>query len=71
MVSCVNHHISILRLRVHEKYLDYITNGGNPRGESWFELPMERSRWYDLFKPEDRKEAMHGIWGVIGYLMRA
>ncbi|MCJ1248785.1 hypothetical protein MMC30_006004 [Trapelia coarctata] len=70
MISCVNHHISILRLRVHEKYLDYILNGGDPSGQPWFELPMERSRWFDLFNPKDRREAMNGIWGVMSYMMR-
>jgi len=71
MVSCVNHHISVLRLRVHEKYLDYILKGGNSIGEPWFELPMERSRWFDLFNPTDRTEAFIAIWGVMSYMMRA
>jgi len=33
-------------------------------------LVMWRSRWFDLFKSEDRVQAMGLVWGVMGYLMR-
>lgn len=31
---------------------------------------MKRSKWYDLFKPEDRVEAMRGVWGAMRWMMR-
>lgn len=34
-------------------------------------LKVRRSRWYNLLDKEDRVEAMRGVWGVIGWLMRA
>ncbi|MCJ1477866.1 hypothetical protein MMC13_006539 [Lambiella insularis] len=71
LVSSVNHHISLVRLRVHPQYLDYLANGGDPTGQPWFTLPMDRSRWFDLLVPEDRKAALRGVWGVVGWLMRA
>lgn len=78
LISALNHHLSILRVRVPTKYIDFLTNGtlsGN-KGETiaaqypWFELRVQRSRWYDLLKPEDRAQAMRGVWGVIGWMMR-
>ena len=36
----------------------------------WYILELDRSPWYDLFRPEDRLQAMRAIWGVMGFLMR-
>lgn len=77
MLSCINHHVSIVRLRVTAQYLDFIARGGGGSGDSitnpdpaWHALPMVRSRWFDLFDPADRIQAMRGVWGVMGSLMR-
>lgn len=74
MVSSLNHHISVLRLRVHPAYLDYLTEGVLP-GEppidpDWCSPKLQRTRWFDLFNINDRCEAMRGIWGVMSYSMR-
>ncbi|ORY13258.1 hypothetical protein BCR34DRAFT_562306 [Clohesyomyces aquaticus] len=75
MVSSLNHHISVLKLRVHPLYLQYLTEGVLPEHEpsdsQWKSPVLQRTRWYDLFSMEERTEAMRGIWGVIAYLMRA
>ena len=75
MVSSLNHHISLLRLRVHPAYLQYLTEGGLseklPPDADWCSPKLQRTRWFDLFDVEDRVEAMRGIWGVLSYLMRA
>ncbi|KAF2115296.1 hypothetical protein BDV96DRAFT_612646 [Lophiotrema nucula] len=75
MVSSLNHHISILKLRVHRSYIRYLTEGTlpdeTPSDARWFSPVLTRTRWYDLFSIDDRTEAMRGMWGVIGYLMRS
>ncbi|CAF9924193.1 MAG: hypothetical protein HETSPECPRED_005521 [Heterodermia speciosa] len=78
IVSSINHHVSILHFHVAKQYNDFITNlGTTSPGSSdgsaqqpWSVLSVQRSRWYDLLKAEDRTEAMRGIWGVMGWLMR-
>ncbi|KAL5116996.1 hypothetical protein ACEQ8H_005082 [Pleosporales sp. CAS-2024a] len=74
MVSSLNHHISVLRLRVHPLYLDFLTNGvlpaQAPPESDWCSPKLQRTRWFDLFNLDDRTEAMRGIWGVMSYLMR-
>jgi hypothetical protein len=75
MVSSLNHHISVLKLRIHPAYLDYITEGKLPAepppDADWCSPKLQRTRWFDLFDVDDRTEAMRGVWGVISYLMRA
>ena len=78
MVSSVCHHIAVLRLRVHPKYLVWLADGASQALEQgsdnrplpWQVLRLQRTRWYDLFRAEDRMEAMEGLWGIIGWLMR-
>lgn len=74
MVSSLNHHISVLRLRIHPAYLCYLTEGVLPQeapsDPEWSSPKLHRTRWYDLFDKKDRVEAMRGIWGVMSYLMR-
>lgn len=75
MVSSLNHHISVLKLRVHPLYLQYLTEGTLPSGPpidvDWCSPKLHRTRWFDLFDVNDRNEAMRGIWGIMNYLMRA
>ena len=74
MVSSLNHHISVLKLRIHTVYLEYVTEGKLPdewpSDADWCSPKLQRTRWFDLFNINDRTEAMRGIWGVVSYLMR-
>jgi hypothetical protein len=74
LVSCVNHHISILKLTVHTAYIEYLETGKLPDedwvGEDWSSPVLERTQWYDLIKPSDRAEAFRALWGVTGYISR-
>jgi hypothetical protein len=78
LVSSLNHHISILKMTVHSAYLEYLNTGMLPsissededEDESWCTPQILRSPWYDMFKVEDRLEALRGLWGVMGYLAR-
>jgi hypothetical protein len=68
MVSSLNHHICIVRVRVPEKLLDVFE--GSDDGEGCERVVMWRSKWYDLYLKEERIEAMGLVWGMIAWLMR-
>jgi hypothetical protein len=74
MISSLNHHVSVLRLRVHPLYLQHLTDGTLPKEapleQDWFSPKLQRTRWFDLFNVDDRTEAMRGIWGIMSYTMR-
>ncbi|KAI9772119.1 MAG: hypothetical protein M1840_001408 [Geoglossum simile] len=131
LISSINHHVSILHLRVSYSYLRFLESGALPRypispslkshtisdganspdamdtsqpatnpatpissfdptdngkGRSnhggtkeprcaglphdWYILKVRRSKWFDLLDKEGRIEALRGVWGVFGYLMR-
>lgn len=67
LVSSLNHHVSIVRVRVPDKLLS--TLDGNEQ-EDWGRMNMWRSKWYDLFIAKERVDAMQVVWGMIAYLMR-
>lgn len=75
MVSSINHHICVLKLRVHRLYLQFLADNELPMTDhvesAWWSPSLQRTRWFNLFDKEDRKEAMRGLWGVMGYLMRS
>jgi hypothetical protein len=73
LVSSLNHHVSILKLRVHKAYLDHLETGSlpsSPDTPDWSSPILQRSRWYDLLVPEERVELLRGLWAVAGYLTR-
>lgn len=74
MVSSLNHHISILKMRIHPSYLQYLTEGTlptqHPSDPLWASPKLQRTRWFDFFSVDDRAEAMRGLWGIMAYLMR-
>lgn len=73
VISSLFHHVSILRVRVPAKLLDVFAgapeehDGGQ---SSWGKLEVWRSKWFDLFLPEDRLEALRLLWGVNAWAMR-
>jgi hypothetical protein len=80
LVSSMNHHVSILRMRVSDRYLAWL-QGGRGQDESILEeslqaqgkaglLQLWRTKWYDLFDPEERVEAVKGVFHVLGWLMK-
>ncbi|KAJ5628531.1 hypothetical protein N7490_010759 [Penicillium lividum] len=77
MVSAINHHIAILHLRVHRRYLDILTYGesnfpeeSNIPDQPWHVLTLQRTRWYNLFDANDRIEALKGVWSLFHYQQR-
>ncbi|KAI9836868.1 MAG: hypothetical protein M1819_001033 [Sarea resinae] len=123
LISSLNTHIAILKMRIHPVLLNHITYGartpsppptpppsspsstssntGLPTpstgpamfgvnatsataipdpeqilrllkqgGKEKYILPLQRTRWFNLFDIEDRVEALRGVWGILAYLMR-
>ncbi|KAJ6024852.1 hypothetical protein N7540_005649 [Penicillium herquei] len=77
MISAINHHIAILHLRVHRRYIEVLTNGesdfpedSDQSDQPWHVLKLQRSRWYNLFDTNERIEAFKGIWSLFHYQQR-
>ncbi|KIW10275.1 hypothetical protein PV08_11237 [Exophiala spinifera] len=75
MLSAANHHVCMVKLSVHENYLQWLETGETKRQASKSErqdqvLYMTRSRWFDLLDIEQRKELLTGIWRVLSWLNR-
>jgi hypothetical protein len=72
LVSCIYHHVSILRLTIHDAYTHYLTTGvmpeQTPAEEDWCSPRLERTEWYDLLDQEGRVDAFRCIWGVMEYV---
>lgn len=86
MISAANHHACIVKLSVHEDYLDWLDTGRikheasraeadqgenqPPNSRQKHLLYMSRSHWYDLFEIEQRQELLTGIWRLLCWLNR-
>ncbi|PLN77129.1 hypothetical protein BDW42DRAFT_8464 [Aspergillus taichungensis] len=77
MLSSINHHVAILHLRVHRRYLEILTSGESnfpPESDTpdqpWYALKLRRTKWHDLFNAQERVEALHGIWTIFHQLLR-
>ncbi|KAK7210525.1 hypothetical protein V2G26_017703 [Clonostachys chloroleuca] len=72
VVSCLFHHISILRVRVPDRLLEVLQGSPEPdlSKRSWGKVQAWRSKWYDLFDTDQRVAAMQLLWGVLAYQMR-
>lgn len=77
MISSLNHHFSVLHLRVHPNYLAWLETGkAQPLDQDksehpWQSLVIRRTRWFDMLKPEDRAEGLEGLWALNGWMMRS
>lgn len=71
-VSCVNHHAALMRMDISKRYLHWLETGeAEPKDVSDEDvLKVQRSRWFDLFDVEQRKEFLVGVWGVMSWLCR-
>jgi hypothetical protein len=78
LISTVNHHVCLMRLSVHEEYLEWLETGktvqpGGNMSEDQRQphvLYVSRSHWYDLFDIEQRKELLTGIWRIMCWMNR-
>ncbi|TDZ21699.1 hypothetical protein Cob_v005424 [Colletotrichum orbiculare MAFF 240422] len=71
VISSLFHHISVLRVRVPERLLE-ILEGANEDDahRSWGQVEVRRTPWHDLFKLDERLDAMRLIWCLMSWLMR-
>lgn len=71
VISCLFHHISILRVRVPDQLLVILDGAApDPSAAVWGGLCVWRTRWYDFFVAPDRVEAMKAMWSIVAYAMR-
>lgn len=79
MVSSANHHVCLTRLIVHEKYIEWLETGQtvskhydqlDDEDPNLCILRFSRSKWYDMFDIEQRKEFLIGLWRVLCWLHR-
>lgn len=72
LVSALNHHVSIVRIRVPVRLLEVLGGSAvDEKGRDWGRVMAWRSRWFDLFLVSDRVEGMGLVWGMMAWLMRA
>jgi len=74
VISALFHHVSVVRIRVPDRLLAVLDGQDDEpvpgQGRSWGRLEVRRSKWFDLFRAEQRVEAMQLIWSMMAYLMR-
>jgi hypothetical protein len=82
MLSAANHHACILKLSVHEQYLNWLEGGEFKADVAEAQMPgmkdekqphilyMNRSQWFDLLDVEERKHLLTGIWGILSWMNR-
>ncbi|KAH8887081.1 hypothetical protein GQ53DRAFT_750269 [Thozetella sp. PMI_491] len=71
LFSSLFHHIAVMRVRVPDRLLQVLEGAEDSSSvRSWGKLEMQRSRWFDLFKSDDRVAAMELVWSIMAYLMR-
>ena len=71
LLSALNHHVSLVRVRVPERLLGVLGGEVKDATREWGRVVMWRSKWFDLFLKEERIEAMGLVWGMMTWLMRA
>lgn len=79
LLSAANHHVCMMKMQVHEEYLEWLEKGEVVRVDDAGVaeerkkrnvLYVSRSRWYDLFEVEQRKELLTGIWRIMCWINR-
>ena len=68
LISAMNHHVAVVRIRVPDRYLRSLTLGSDAILDE--NLSVQRSPWFDLLTTYGRLHAMRGIWGALAWLMR-
>jgi len=76
MISSVNHHVALLRMRVHPDYLAWVESGkevpqeGTDDGMRRDVAYVQRSTWYDMFDVQSRRHFLIALWRVMCWLNR-
>lgn len=75
MLSSVNHHIALVKMKVHPDYLAWLESGDEVKaevidGSRKDVLHVQRSKWYDMFEKEARKELLVCLWRLMCWMTR-
>lgn len=81
IVEGVFHHVTIIKARVHRFFVNFLETGqlpdpatvvtsGEPHSDPWWVLRVQRTKWFDLLKADDRVELLRTVWSVSAYLVR-
>ena len=76
MISSVNHHVALLRMKVHPDYLAWLESGKSVSQEEADDglrkdvLYVQRTTWFDMFDVQARKEFLTVLWRVMCWLNR-
>jgi hypothetical protein len=70
LLSALNHHVSVVRVRVPMSLMAELEGEADSRDRRKEPCVMWRSKWYDMFLVADRVEAMTCIWGMMAFIMR-
>ncbi|KAK2750722.1 hypothetical protein FQN57_002795 [Myotisia sp. PD_48] len=78
MISSLNHHFSIVHIRVHSNYLEWLSTGRtefpdddtDTSEQPWHRLVVRRTRWFDFLNVKDRVDGFDGLWALFTWLLR-
>lgn len=75
MVTSVNHHVALLRMKVHQQYLEWLETGAEVVEEVVESLRkdvlhVQRSTWFNMFDIQDRREFLIALWRLMCWLNR-
>ncbi|KKY14614.1 hypothetical protein UCRPC4_g06673 [Phaeomoniella chlamydospora] len=79
LLSSINTHISLLHVRIHPEYLNWLSineNDSSSHSQPITNSPnasilhIQRTKWYNLFDIDERIQAMNGIWALMAWMMR-
>lgn len=77
MVTSVNHHVALIRMRVSSEYLEWIESGQEVADEGAVDpnmkknvLHIERSTWHDMFDVAARSKFLIALWRLMCWLNR-
>ena len=75
MVTCVNHHMALVWMKVHPDYLAWLETGAEVSSEEVEGLRkdvlhVQRSNWYDMFQVGARTELLIALWRLMCHLNR-
>lgn len=75
MLSSVNHHLALVKMKVHPEYLEWLESGHKVIAEEvdGFRrdvVYVERGKWFDMFDVQARKELLSALWQLFSWLNR-
>lgn len=75
MVTSVNHHVALVKMKVHPDYLAWLETGRFVPNDETSDMKrnvlyVSRSTWFDMFSVEARKEFLVALWRTFCWINR-